>query len=447
MSFILPILREPDLADIPELLQTQRPLVYCMAFVASRFVPGRSAQRNKSIQRNQLIPHILRVIQMRSDIGKYSEEQQWMVMQSLAILYTWASPLGLERISDDDTINTQLSHAELKSAVETTALSISLHRSAEDVMKNLQAGGHVLNSLSLHKYLYWLWLYSSAHRYSLLTSTPPTLREDTSIKLAPRILESLLEDHLVGRILAEIDLCLLWSQAALHQYSLGEWWSSLVIGDIDLSTLAVLEDLDGALDIWRQRWFPTNDSGSYARSGFIAFNYRFARLCISTYSVRLLREVSTEVPYSIQLEITMKSIQAASHFCAFITELPPLATDYLRYLADTAFLKIVYGCEYILRGCEILLHNENTTKYLDTVADVAQLMSQIAIDANHAPKVYGDSILEKVEHIRERLQNSQSDSRGGSSQDSADWASTSTFPGESDLVKALTFNAASIFPF
>ncbi|RAQ70199.1 hypothetical protein COH20_001124 [Aspergillus flavus] len=139
---------------------------------------------------------------------------------------------------------------------------------------------------------------------------------------------------------------------------------------------------------------------------FIAFNYRFTRLCISTYSVRLLRESSTEaLPYSTQLEMVMKSIHGAAHFCGFITELSPLAMDYLRYLADTAFLKMVYGCEYVLRSCEILyMHYEDTKKYLRTVRDVAQLMSQIAIDATHAAKVYGDSILEKVDRIEQSLQ-------------------------------------------
>ncbi|BAE59177.1 unnamed protein product [Aspergillus oryzae RIB40] len=94
--------------------------------------------------------------------------------------------------------------------------------------------------------------------------------------------------------------------------------------------------------------------------------------------------------------MVMKSIHGAAHFCGFITELSPLAMDYLRYLADTAFLKMVYGCEYVLRSY--------TKKYLRTVRDVAQLMSQIAIDATHAAKVYGDSILEKVDRIEQSLQ-------------------------------------------
>lgn len=421
-----------------------------MAFVASRFAPGRSSWRT------QLIPHVLKVIEMRSGIQKLPEEKQWMIMKSLAILYTWASPLGLERISDDDAINAQLSHTELKSATETTALNIMLHRAAEEVMKSLHAGRSVSDSLALQKYLYWLWLFTTAHRYSLLTSTPPTLRQDASIKLAPTILESLLEDHLVSRILAEIDLCLLWSQAALHQYGLGEWWSSLMSGGIDLvSTLAILDDLDGALDIWCQRWCPADDSDTYSRSGFIAFNYRFSRLCISTYSVRLLRESSTEVlPYGMQLEIVMKSIHAAAHFCGFITELPPLAMDYLRYLADTAFLKIVYGCEYVLRSCEILyMHYEDTRKYLGTVRDVAQLMSQIATDATHASKVYGDSILEKVDRIEQRLQaNSALCPQGSEPSNESHFqgspvSSTRSLSAQSGLVKAFTFNAASIPPF
>ncbi|KAB8275693.1 hypothetical protein BDV30DRAFT_236332 [Aspergillus minisclerotigenes] len=147
----------------------------------------------------------------------------------------------------------------------------------------------------------------------------------------------------------------------------------------------------------------------------------------------------------------MKSIHGAAHFCGFITELPPLAMDYLHYLADTAFLKMVYGCEYVLRSCEILcMHYEDTKKYLRTVRDVAQLMSQIAIDATHAAKVYGDSILEKVDRIEQSLQEHSALCPQGlepSTESHVQSNSSSSSTAQYDLMKAFTSNATSILPF
>ncbi|KAJ5947272.1 hypothetical protein N7466_000287 [Penicillium verhagenii] len=426
-----------------------------MAFVASRFAPGQ-----RSI-RVQLVPQILNTLRLRHGISRRSEDDKWMFLQALGILYAWASPLPLERISDDDAINAQLSHTDLKALVESTALTLSLHRSADDVAELVWNEKEIRDSLALRKYLFWLWLYTLAHRYSLLTSTPPTIPEDTTIKLAPDLLKNLIDDHYVGRIMSEIDLSLLWRQAGLHQHGLGEWWCLLSPNDINIpSALAVIGDLTKALDIWSERWCPAGGLNMDIRFMFITFNYRFSRFCISTYFVRILRSISAEkMPYSTQLNYVLESVRAAVTFCGYILELPPLTIDYGRYLADTAFVKIAYACEFVLRGCEILHTNpdyDDLRSSLNTVKDVALLMHQLAVDEVHCAKFYGQALLEKVHDFEKRLQSgpvawerSPASTQDTSYQPAQDLHSPESRSGGlfSDLIKEFAAEAAFIDPF
>jgi hypothetical protein len=145
-------------------------------------------------------------------------------------------------------------------------------------------------------------------------------------------------------------------------------------------------------------------AGNYQESG-LDFYIRFTQFCIATYSIRPLK-VSGERPDSLfpaQKEAIANCVEAASHVLAWALDLGPASKDRLRYLCDFGFVMLSFCAFFILQAFQAfgptIPHND---EYLDTVAEAAQLMTELAMDLKHAPAVYGRSILLLLEKMRDR---------------------------------------------
>jgi hypothetical protein len=279
--------------------------------------------------RNQLIPDILNILKMAWDRVNENEEYQRMLFQAFATLSTYASPSDAQTSASGAAKYGELSPWALKSLMEMFALRISLHRSWDQVSRQrYETATDALASPAFRRYLLWLWIYTMSHHGALLMRTPPSVREDMSIKSAPSILGHLKDEYLIKRILAEVELCLLWSQASTHQEDLVEWWCSPQSGGAIDSRLEALRALDAALVAWSERWglvgkedtvfVPMN---SLQRTS-IDFHYRFTRFCITTYVTRFFHlstieqmadtshDTAPTPPSSMMTELLMQSMQA-----------------------------------------------------------------------------------------------------------------------------------------
>lgn len=72
--------------------------------------------------------------------------------------------------------------------------------------------------------------------------------------MAPRILGTISSpSH--SRILAEIELCLIWDEAGLHHPPIAEWWCPPGSANIASDTIeSVLLKADRSIDEWYGRW-------------------------------------------------------------------------------------------------------------------------------------------------------------------------------------------------
>jgi hypothetical protein len=57
---------------------------------------------------------------------------------------------------------------------------------------------------------------SNFSSYSVITGTPPSIREDATIRIAPEILKDIDLSSSVLQVLAEAELCLLWGKVTAH---------------------------------------------------------------------------------------------------------------------------------------------------------------------------------------------------------------------------------------
>lgn len=411
----MPFVSNEDLADLPKVVRQRQDFAYCIAFVTSRFVPGCKQLRTALAQRVLSISRLA--------FGSVSDDphEQWALLQCIAVLYAYASSSNADPDLGDILPAGELSHWSLKASIETLALRISLHRSAEHVSR-LVANGENLSDRNIHfrRYMLWLWLFTISHYTALMTGTPPTIREDSTITSSPRLLSSCKDNPSVSRVLAEVELCLLWGQAGLQQRDLKEWWCLSSAGPNEVestSKLALLQDIHSSLAQWSRRWGLVDAEGvSPPLTGpnrvltSVDFHYRFTRFCISTYALRLLRYPAVHGPGEQQKQgalnpeaVTslLESADAAMHFSTFLLELNPLAKERSRYIADFGFAMVAFACWFITKVSELPTNSQHpqpsVEKHLLSVKKVAHLLEELALDRKHSPSIYSSRILAAIE--------------------------------------------------
>lgn len=247
-----------------------------------------------------------------------------------------------------------------------------------------------------------------AYFHSLISQTPLCIREDATITLAPQLLEDLIHDDCVRQVLAPVELCLLWIDAGVRGRGLGEWWCGIPTQVKLDSRLAVLNDLDAALHLWRQRWTRPETSSllegtsKFGRNCGVDVYYYYTRFCISTYVTKLYQtSASADTQLLSIIKLVTQSIERASYLCNFLLKLLPLAKSSMGFSPEITFAMVASCCEY-------LVHIYNSSTDLDllqpsqvtAIAEVAELMIDLGVDNRHSAKICGQSILTRLQPAR-----------------------------------------------
>lgn len=396
----IPVLTELDVSDLVAVVKSKRLLAYSMAYVAARFVPGCRAVRIT------LAPTIRAMVRLQFDHSESSDEQRWTLLQALAVLYSWAAPQHPEAQEDAEI---ELKAEQLKGSIETLALRYSLHSSAEELARLLKHDpSNLRQTFAFRKYTYWLWFFSLGYFRSLISQTPPSIREDATIAMAPQLLDILIHDDYVRQILARVELCLLWVGAGVRDRGLGEWWCTIPTqAELD-SKLAVLDDLDTALQLWRQKWTTPESSSrlegisKFGRDCSIDVCYYFIRFCVSTYATKLYQSsASTETLLSSLANLVTNSVERASDLCHLLLKLTPLAKSSMRFSPEITFAMVASCCEYLVH-----VHNSSAElnllqpSHINAICEVGDLLVDLGVDHKHSAKVYGQSILARLPPTR-----------------------------------------------
>lgn len=405
----IPVLTEVDVADLNATVKSKRPLAYSMAYTAARFVPGCKAIRTN------LRPTIVCLAKLQFDrigVVDSNDEDRWTLLQALAILHHWAPRQHSDLGAYDRDFPIELWQETLRGPVETFAFRHSLHKSAEESVDLLKRGVEdIQRTFAFRKYLYWLWLFSVAHFRSLVSQTPPSIREDATITHAAQLLESMTGDVRVRYILARVELCLLWVQGGLRERGLGEWWCNFHTQVNFDSTLTLLDELDVATQKWRQKWCSpkkntsVHDVTNSGKDGAIDFYYHFTCFSIGTYVARALQSLTLAGSLTIpKIHLLIKTIERAYTLCQFFLELSPLAKSSVCFGPEISFAMVEISCEYLLQ-----IHNSSIElaliqqAHLNAIRGVAELMIDMAVDEKHGASIYGQHILAKMQMYTTKL--------------------------------------------
>ncbi|KIY00367.1 uncharacterized protein Z520_04052 [Fonsecaea multimorphosa CBS 102226] len=422
ISYFVPVIDDADLKDPLYVVKHRRPLAYCASFVASQFIPGSASVRE------QLTWPISDFIRATSGPLAKNESIVWTQLQAFAILYAYRPAADVFHLASAPQSGF-LDHWVLKYSIEAFALRAGLHRSIDSLKVLLQQNPpDISKSPAFQRYVYWLWLVTMSHHFSLMTRTPPTIREDSTISSAVDLLRDVPKPTRVTRILAEVDLYMLWQQAGRSAPGLAEWWCK-PSGTMNMEeVVAVLEDMEGALEVWGQRWGLRGESNmtisnvDVSRNGAVDFHFQSTRFCISTFGTRYMLEkarsaldahtASRQALAPVAREFVVKSVEAAHACSRCLMDTPPLRRENIRYMADFGYALIAFCCLYIIQACELFSSTlPNPTKYLDSVEEVATFMGEMAVANNTAPRFYGNSILQQLKRIPKNTGNSGFDSQ------------------------------------
>lgn len=411
--YCVPVIDDADLRDERYVITHKRPLAYCASFVASQFIPGSANVRQ------QLLAHISEFIKTTSGPLTHNEDALWTQLQALAVLYAYRPAGDLFPLLGAPETPSFLDHWTLKYSIEAFALRAGLHRSIDRLRVLLRSdSSDISKSSAFSMYVYWLWLVTMSHHFSLMTRTPPTLREDSTIALAVDLLRDIPRPSRVTRVLAEIDLYTLWQKAGRSAPGLAEWWCTPSDSMSVEGIVAVLEDLEGALEVWSQRWGLRGESNvtisnvDISKNGAVDFHFQSTRFCISSFGTRYILEktrsafdqefASRSALSHLARESVLKSVQAAHACSRCLVDISPLRRENIRYMAEFGYAVVAFCCLYLIQAYEFFGTALPMSKsYMASVEEVATFMTEMAVANNTAPRLYGNSILRQLKRVLE----------------------------------------------
>ncbi|KAK4498079.1 hypothetical protein PRZ48_010735 [Zasmidium cellare] len=401
LIYFVPILDGNDLDDITNVVTHKRPLALCASLVASIFVPGGASVRQ------MLIPRVVEFLEQLEGPTQPDNETIWMQLQAYAILYAYRPSTDISNPSLDNDSDRRLNHWRLKSAIEDFAMRLGLHRALDEVRLQVKGGEeNISDGYAFRKGTYWLWLFTMSHHFALVTETPPTIRQDNSIKSACSLLSHVSKPPRVTRMLAEVDLCMLWNLADLSLPGLAEWWCAPP-EDLDPEEATrVLDDADAALDVWSRRWGLHGETdatypGLDTNNGAVDYHFRATRFWLRTFATRIVHHQSHwNSNTTLNVNLTLKSAEAAEAVCRFLSDIPPLTRDSARYMSDFGWALLAFCGIYIIRIYELFGRAFPVLEhYMTTVEACAKLLIEMAVGSNQIPRIYGERVLDRFNAV------------------------------------------------
>ena len=379
----IPIMTEREAAEANTTTPSGERLAHCMAYVAAAFVPGCKAIRVS------LRAYVSSVARLQSSDFKSTEQEQWTSFQCLAILYNWAPWQYSEhrRTDSEDHTPVELRREMLWATLRDFAVRHSLHGSATYIAEQRNGSHHIRHSLAHRKCLLWLWMYTEAHFQSLILQSPPHIREDRAIVRAIEVLNDQTADDYTRQVLAKAELCLLWSHPALRNQCLGQWWCSPWTPMRLESLLSVLDQMDSAMEEWRQKWYvPKQVPFSHepipaSTDETVDCYYLYTRLLIASYVASAIKfSTIAEALPSSRIHLLTKTCERGSTLCRWLLEISPLVKYSLCFASEIIYAMVTSCCESLLG---VLGFPENTDPnslvQLEDIRKVARLLPDLNI--------------------------------------------------------------------
>ncbi|CZT45622.1 uncharacterized protein RSE6_05947 [Rhynchosporium secalis] len=396
----------PKAFDDPDsLIENNLKLVYCICFVTARYLPGGKEMRSR------LLPEVAKIPRgvLSMEPGNHHDDEL-AALRCLGVLSLYAALTPPSR-SSDPSANSEVQFRHLKSVIEMYGTRLGLHRSVQDLRAELRSGSHrVMESKAFQKYICWLAMFCASHHTSIISGTPPTIHIDSSIRAVPKLMQEIGQMSECNRnLFGQIDLNLIWEKASAQHPRLGEWWAPPDSSEIvdENSVEAVLGNTDREIDAWYVKW--SDCIRSSEQGSFLDFNARFTRFCITSYTIKFLRNSSHNLT-PLQKDQIRRCVVCANCVLQWPLSRSPIQKDRLRFVDDTSCVMNSFCCLFIISVCQAYAAIiPNIFDLLDNVIETAHLMVdlQVGFDDSNTVHVQGSTILKRAESMRTALESSR----------------------------------------
>ncbi|KAK5443455.1 hypothetical protein LTS15_010600 [Exophiala xenobiotica] len=381
LSFI-PVLRTEDVGSFRDMVRDgQWPLAYSMAYVAAGFVPGCKAVRAR------LAPSIFTYL-LQCAFGN-DAESRWIALQSVAVLYSWTRPKIQPTFPDLVDRNPPLAHDTLRAMWDRLTFTSTPLKASENVARLLEEyfrESDIRKHLCVRRYLCRLWMYTIVHDRTWLIDPANVFKADPGISACKYIFRDYLTDHVIGPIVAQVELCLIRQRIldAGHR----------IYGS--QQPLGILEEVDDAVDKWHREWSPRwTESRSYEP---LEVYYHFTRFCISEQATKLYPSCSlSEISLGAELSLFETSIERICDLCSVFTNLNPMSNYGLCFVPEDVFALVIYGCEYVLT-VQTALHDLKllNTRQMVSIRTMAELMVAVGTYDKQWTASLGETLLRRL---------------------------------------------------
>ncbi len=352
-----------------------------------------------------------------------NQDDNWTLLQALGVLYAYPTIAAVSRQTGEK----YLSPWAVKSAVEICAMQLSLHRSVEDLDTLMKSGEpDISTSFAYRHTFYWLWLFVKSRHHSVITRTPPSIPNDSTITTTLDLLLKMNPQPGVWRVMAEAALDHMWDEAARSNKGLAEWWC-LPSDAEDIGTvLELLQNAENMLQEWSSTWlqshdistpsslsFSLEDPSVFAHSitSFMGILTRFSIVSFAATIVsrRLAKTGLSAFPsttaqspeLSAFLSCVLRSADAASQCCDLVINLKPAAREVLRYTPDYGFTMIALCCLHLIYAYNMSPDNMTLRSYLSKAERAAHLLIDLRVGSNICPQIYGEYVLFQLRRLNQ----------------------------------------------
>ncbi|KAK5420174.1 hypothetical protein LTR06_001644 [Exophiala xenobiotica] len=394
LSF-LPVLRTEDIGSFGDMVRDgQWLLAYSMAYVAAGFVPGCKAVRAS------LAPSISTYLSQCA-LGN-DAESRWIALQSVAVLYSWTMPKIQPTFPDLVDRNLPLAHDTLRAMWDRLTSTSTTLEASEDVARLLEQyfrESDIRKHMCVRRYLCRLWMYTIIHDRTWLIDPANVFKADPGISTCKYIFRDYLTDHVVGLIVAQVELCLIRERLPdacrrIHSFHCG---STSETPELSFQQpLTMLKELDDAVDIWHREWSPRwTKSRSYEP---LEVYYHFTRFCISEQATKIYQSCSLfETSLGAELSLVETSIERVCDLCSVFTNMNPMSNYGLCFVPEDVFALVIYGCDYVLT-VQTALHDLKllNTRQVVFIRAMAEVMVAVGTYDKQWTASLGETLLRRL---------------------------------------------------
>ncbi|CZT13800.1 uncharacterized protein RAG0_17298 [Rhynchosporium agropyri] len=334
--------------------------------------------------------------------AKDFEDAEKLFTDELSVIYTKISAPS-PRASNLRKHN--ISFWALKSYVELYAIQHSfLFQGLRTEIISPRKDTPIHETTAWHIYALWLQLFIVSHYASVVTSTPRGVKIDATIRAVPWLIQKM-GMHPQFRLLAEVELYLLWETASKIQPEFNEWWyypsNSSLNAVAESNTEHALQKIEKDLEAWGAKCEQYTEGG--LEGSALDYYCRCMRFYFSSCAIRQILRPSREFSDLASTQIR-RCLHYANEVLTWYLQRTPVQEESIKYNSEPARSMTYFCCLFVIESCQTFAYSmigvEETLKNVITTAKMFKEVAPNREKCLYPRLAFGGQGGSTKEHIR-----------------------------------------------